>query len=154
MVDDNLPFCYNNSIVRKQERMMEFYVEGTSKTKKYIEALLPSMLAQLKLTNSRKLLHIKLDPELEDLGTTVPLPGIDTYLVVLKPVKDLTDLAATLAHELTHVAQMAKGILKITRKGRKWKGKFYPVSYPYLEQPWEIQAFARQELIMRRALEA
>ena len=36
---------------------MEFYVEGTPKTKKYIEALLPSMLEQLKLTKNKKLLH-------------------------------------------------------------------------------------------------
>jgi len=24
---------------------------------------------------------------------------------------------------------------------------------PYLDQPWEIQAFAKQEIIMRRAIE-
>jgi hypothetical protein len=133
---------------------MEFYVEGALKTKKYIESLLPSMLEQLKLTKSRKLLHIKLDRELEELGSTIPLTGLDTYLVVLRPVKDLTALAATLAHELTHVAQFSKGILQVARRGKKWKGKFYPTSYPYLDQPWEVQAFAKQEIIMRRALEA
>jgi predicted SprT family Zn-dependent metalloprotease len=153
MVDDNLPFCYNNSIVRKQEHTVEFYVEGTPKIKTFIESLLPSMLEQLKLTKSRKFLHIKLDRELEDLGTTIPLTGIDTYLVVLKPNKDLVFLAATLAHELTHVAQFSKGTLQVARRGKKWKGKFYPTNHPYLDQPWEVQAFARQEIIMRRALE-
>ena len=132
---------------------MEFYVEGPPKTKALIESLLPSMLAQLKLTKSRKLLHIKVDRELEDLGTTVPLTGIDTYLIVLKPNKDLTIMAATLAHELTHVYQFSKGILQVARKGKMWKGKFYPNRYPYLKQPWEIQAFAKQEIIMRRAFE-
>ena len=132
---------------------MEFYVEGTPKTKKYIEALLPSMLEQLKLTKNKKLLHVIIDPDLEDLGTTVPLKGIDTYLVVLKPVKDLQVLGATLAHELTHVAQFANGTLQVTPKGKKWKGKFYPTSHPYLDQPWEVQAFARQEIVFRKAIE-
>ena len=132
---------------------MEFYVEGTPRTKKYIEALLPSMLEQLKLTKNKKLLHVIIDPDLEDLGTTMPLNGIDTYLVVLKPLKDLQALGATLAHELTHVAQFAKGTLQLTPRGKLWKGKYYGRRVPYLEQPWEIQAFAKQEIIMRRAIE-
>ena len=132
---------------------MEFYVEGRGRTARYVESLIPSMLEQLKLTRSRRLLHVKLDRELEDLGTTVPLDGIDTYLVVLRPMRDLSALGATLAHELTHASQMAKGRLKITPRGRKWNGKFYRLSYPYMQQPWEIQAFAQQEIILRRAIE-
>ena len=132
---------------------MEFYIEAGSSTKRYIETLLPSMLAQLKLTKSKKLLHIKLDKELEENGTTVPLMGIDTILVVLKPTRNKIDLGVTLAHELTHVAQFAKGTLKPTPKGLKWKGKFYGRSVAYLQQPWEIDAFSKQELIFRRAID-
>jgi hypothetical protein len=115
--------------------------------------LLPSMLEQLKLTKSRKLLHVIIDRDLEELGTTMPLNGLDTYLVVLKPVKDKAALGATLAHELTHVAQFAKGTLQLTPRGKLWKGKYYGRKVPYLDQPWEIQAFAKQEIIMRRAIE-
>ena len=132
---------------------MEFHVDGSAKNKKFIESLLPSMLEQLNLTKSKKLLHVIIDPTLEDLGTTVPLKGVDTYLVVLKPVKDPAVLGATLAHELTHVAQFAKGTLQLTPKGKRWKGKYYGRRTPYLDQPWEIQAFAKQEIIMRRAIE-
>jgi hypothetical protein len=132
--------------------MMEFYVEGRPKAKAFIEALLPSMLDQLKLTKSRKLLHIILDPSIEELGSTIPLTGIDTYLVVLKPTRDLYALGATLAHELTHVAQFAKGTLQVTPKGKRWKGKYYGRKVPYLDQPWEIQAFSKQEIVMRRAI--
>jgi hypothetical protein len=132
---------------------MEFHVEGSTKTKRFVESLLPSMLEQLKLTKSKKLLHVIIDPDLEDLGTTVPLKGMDTYLVVLRPVKDIAVLGATLAHELTHVAQFAKGTLQMTPRGKRWKGKYYGRRVPYLDQPWEIQAFAKQELIMRRAIE-
>ena len=132
---------------------MEFYVEGTTKSRKYVESLLPSMIEQLKLAKHKKLLHIILDPDLEDLGTTVPLKGLDTYLIVLKPLKDLQALGATLAHELTHVAQFAKGTLQLTPRGKLWKGKYYGRKVPYLDQPWEIQAFAKQEILFRRAIE-
>ena len=132
---------------------MEFHVDGRGQTKRFVESLLPSMLEQLKLTTSKKFLHVMIDRDLEDLGTTVPLNGLDTYLVVIKPQKDKTLLGATLAHELTHVAQFAKGTLQLTPRGKLWKGKYYGRRVPYLDQPWEIQAFAKQEIIMRRAIE-
>jgi hypothetical protein len=132
---------------------MHYYIEARGKTKQYIEGLLPSMLSQLALTRSRQLLHIIVDRDIEHTGQTVPLSGIDTVLVVLKPTRNWVDLGVTLAHELTHVAQFAKGILKPTAKGRLWKGKLYKANHPYLDQPWEIQAFARQEIIFRRAIE-
>jgi hypothetical protein len=132
---------------------MEFHVDGRGQTKKFVESLLPSMLEQLKLTTSKKFLHIILDRDLEELGTTMPLNGLDTYLVVIKPVTDRAALGATLAHELTHVAQFAKGTLQVTPRGKLWKGKYYGRRVPYLDQPWEIQAFAKQEIIMRRAIE-
>jgi hypothetical protein len=132
---------------------MEYHIEAGAKTRRYIEAVLPSMLAQLGLDRSRKLLMIKVDPDIEEMGTTVPLTGIDTMLVVLKPTRNWTNLGVTLAHELTHVAQFAKGHLKPTAKGRLWKGKFYKANHPYLDQPWEIQAFAKQEIVFRRAIE-
>jgi hypothetical protein len=132
---------------------MEFHIEGRAKPKAFITALLPSMLEQLKLTKSKKLLQIILDPSIEELGTTIPLNGLNTYLVVIKPTRDLMSLGATLAHELTHVAQFAKGTLKLTPKGKRWKGKYYGRNVPYLSQPWEIQAFAQQEIVFRRAIE-
>ena len=132
---------------------MEYYVEAGRKTRQYIEAVLPSMLAQLKLNRSRKLLMIKVDRDLEELGTTIPLTGLDTFLVVLKPTRNWINLGVTLAHELTHVAQFAQGTLQIAQKGKLWKGRLYKNNHPYLDQPWEIQAFERQELIFRRAIE-
>jgi len=132
---------------------MEFFVESSGQTKRYIEALLPSMLAQLKLTKSRKFLHIKVDRDLEESGTTIPLAGLDTILVVLKANRNKIDLGVTLAHELAHVAQFARGTLTLTPKGKRWKGKFYGRGVAYLQQPWEIDAFSKQELIFRRAID-
>jgi hypothetical protein len=132
---------------------MEYHIEARGKTKRYIEGLLPSMLSQLSLTRSRQFLHIIVDRDIEHTGQTVPLSGIDTVLVVLKPTRNWVDLGVTLAHELTHVAQFAKGQLKPTAKGKLWKGRLYKNNHPYLDQPWEIQAFARQEIVFRRAIE-
>ena len=132
---------------------MEFHVEGGPKTRRFIEAVLPSMLTQLGLNSSRKFLMIKMDRDLEDHGTTVPLNGVDTILVVLKPRRNLLELGVTLAHELVHVRQLAKGILQLTPKGKKWRGKFYSKRTPYLDQPWEQEAFARQEIVFRRAID-
>ena len=132
---------------------MQFHIDAGAKTKRYIEGLLPSMLSQLSLTRSRQLLHIIVDRDIEHTGQTVPLSGIDTVLVVLKPTRNWVDLGVTLAHELTHVAQFAKGQLKPTAKGKLWKGRLYKNNHPYLDQPWEIQAFAKQEIVFRRAIE-
>ena len=132
---------------------MEYHIEAGAKTGRYIETVLPSMLTQLGLNRSRKLLVIKVDQDLAEQGTTIPLMGINTMLVVLKPTRNWINLGITLAHELTHVAQFAKGYLKPVAKGTIWKGKFYGRNHPYLDQPWEIQAFARQEIVFRRAIE-
>jgi hypothetical protein len=132
---------------------MEYHIEAGPKTGRYIESVLPSMLSQLGLDRSRRLLVIKVDPDLDEQGTTIPLMGINTMLVVHKPTRNWINLGVTLAHELTHVAQFAKGYLKPTAKGTMWKGKLYKRNHPYLDQPWEIQAFARQEIIFRRAIE-
>lgn len=132
---------------------MEFHVEAGPETKRFIEAVLPSMLTQLGLNSSRKFLMIKVDRDLKDHGTTVPMTGIDTVLVVLKPKRNRLELGVTLAHELVHVRQLAKGILKITPRGKKWCGKFYSRRTPYLDQPWEQEAFARQEIVFRRAID-
>jgi hypothetical protein len=132
---------------------MEYVVEARSqKTKKFFEAILPSMIRQLKLENSRKLLMVKVD-HIDTQGVTIPIDDIDTYLVVVNPNKSIANMGITLAHEMVHVKQMAKGILKSVPKGQTWSGKLYSKKTKYLDQPWEQDAFAKQELIFRRAID-
>jgi hypothetical protein len=132
---------------------MEFVVEARSiKTRKFFEAILPSMIKQLKLENSRKLLMIKVD-NIDSQGVTIPIDSIDTYLVVVNPTNSIANMGITLAHEMVHVRQMAKGILKSVSKGHVWNSKLYTKKTKYLDQPWEQDAFAKQELIFRRAIE-
>ena len=133
--------------------MMDYYIDAGPKVSEFIESLLPSMVTQFKLARSKKLLFIKVDRDLDHAGTTVPLAGVDTILVVLKPNRDQVALGVTLAHEMAHVSQFAKGTLQPTANGLKWKGKLYSRKTKYLDRPWEVQAYAQQELVFRRAIE-
>lgn len=133
---------------------MEFQVDGASaKKRKFIEAILPSMIEQLGLTNSRKAVLIRLERDCDGMGMTVPVDIVDSYIIVIQPNMPIKDIGLTLAHEMVHVRQMAKGILK-TRNGSKfWSGRRVGKNIKYLDQPWEQDAFARQEIIFRKAIE-
>ncbi len=134
---------------------MEFKVEGSVRSRKFFNAILPNMIRHLGLTNSRKTLVVKVEhDEHTHLGYTVPIDPLDAYIVVVKPIRKLKDMGLTLAHEMVHVRQMAKGILKPVGNGVNiWAGKKYGKRTKYLDMPWEQDAFARTELLFRRAIE-
>jgi hypothetical protein len=136
---------------------MEFKVDGSRRNKKFIEAILPSMFNQLKLENSTKAVVIRVADECgTNKGITVDLSeATGCYLVVIKPHRNLKEIGLTLAHEMVHVKQLAKGTLKNRKSGSYiWAGKRYSKNTAYLSMPWEIEAFSKQELILRRAFEA
>ena len=135
---------------------MEYKVEGSRRNKKFVEAILPSMISQLKLENCTKAVVIRVADECDDnQGITVDLSEFTgCYMVVIKPSRSLKDIGLTLAHEMVHVKQLAKGILKNKQNGVNiWAGKRYTNKVAYLDMPWEIEAFSKQELILRRAFE-
>lgn len=135
---------------------MEYKVQSRSKKlKEYVEFLMPRLIAELKLENSRKFVLVEIAKGITDknaYGTTTTLPGLDSYVVALKPQK-WADLGATLAHEMVHVKQFAKGHFQLRDGKRYWMGKRVTNRVKYLDQPWEQEAFARQEILFRRAIE-
>ena len=134
---------------------MEFAIKSRSKkSKMLVEAILPSIIKQLKLTKSKKFLLVEISKDVGDNndGCTVPLPGIDSIVVTVKPAP-LHLLGITLAHEMVHVKQLAKGILRAENGVKYWRGKRYSSRTKYLNCPWELEAFAQQEIIFRRAIE-
>ena len=142
---------------------MEYAIETRNNVLKTLfETIMPSIVDQLKLTNSKKAVLIKTVGELPDKhdGVTYNIKFLDTMLVLIKSPKNNTEkelIAActTLAHEMVHVQQLAKGIMQFLPKESKlWRGKKYTKKTPYLDQPWEIAALAKQEIILRRALES
>jgi len=54
-------------------------------------------------------------------------------------------LFETLAHEMVHVKQFAKGQYKAVRTKRFWMGSH--VKAKYYDQPWEQEAMAKEKLL-------
>ena len=134
---------------------MKFAVKSRSKKSKImIEALLPSIIKQLKLTKSKKFLLVEVNKDVgeDNDGCTVPLPAIDSIVVTIKPAP-LHLMGITLAHEMVHVKQLARGILKAENGVKYWRGKRYTKRIKYMNCPWELEAFAKQEILFRRAIE-
>ena len=134
---------------------MEYKVSGSKRNKKFVEAIMPSIITQLGLDNSRKAVIVQIENDgTDNMGSTIPVDALGAYIVVIKPHRKLKDIGFTLAHEMVHVRQMARGILKQGKNSVIWAGKKYGPKTKYLDQPWEQDAFARQEIIFRRAIEA
>ena len=134
---------------------MEYIIVTRSKrTEAFFERIVPRMIKELKLTRSRKTVMIKVtNTEVGDHeGATAPLDVIDSYVVLIKP-RSLKDMGITLAHEMVHVKQLAKGTLKQVNGVNYWNGKRYRKNHRYLNLPWEIEAFSKQELLFRKVIE-
>ena len=141
---------------------MEYLVEATTpQVSKFLDSLMPSMIEQLGLTRSRRAVLIKVTDEIEEgmQGATLNIEIADCYLVLIKQPKRITkasllEIGTTLAHEMVHVRQLAKGQMKfLPNQARIWMGKRYNKRTHYLDQPWELDAFARQEIVFRKAIE-
>lgn len=61
-----------------------------------------------------------------------------------KQLGGVKGLCNTLAHEICHHLQYARGELWFAMQGgvsgKMWEGEFWPEATPYREQPWEIEA--------------
>ena len=141
---------------------MEYKVEASSaKVQKFLDAIMPSIIEQVGLTKSRKAVLVKVTDDIQEgmEGATLNMEFADCYLVLIKPTKRVTkisllNMALTLAHEMVHVRQLAKGIMKfLPNNERVWMGKRYSKKTKYLDMPWELDAFARQEIVLRKAIE-
>ncbi len=133
---------------------MEYKIEGSRRNKKFVEALMPSVIKQLKLTSSKKVVVVNIcNDDSGRSGYTIPIDALGAYLVIIKADKKLKEIALTLAHEMEHVRQFAKGLVKPCKGGHMWMGKKIKDTTPYLDLPWEQLAFAKQEIIMRRAID-
>ncbi len=141
---------------------MEHAVEaGNAKCQKFLASVMPSMIKQLGLEKSKRAVLVRVTDDIEPgmHGATLHIEIADCYLVLLRKPKRLTpaaliNMSTTLAHEMVHVRQLAKGQMKFAKnQARIWMGKRYSKNTHYLDQPWELDAFARQEIIVRRALE-
>jgi len=133
---------------------MEYAVEcRNKKVKKYVETLLPRMVKLLGIENSTHAVLIRVADEIGlDEGLTVPVPDISSYIVVIKPGTP-HHIGVTLAHEMVHIKQLSRGYLRLNNGVSRWCGRTYRKNTPYMKRPWELDAFSKQEILFRRAVE-
>ena len=112
---------------------------------------------ELKLTKSKYKVIIVTDPGLKAEGNNglCARTGEREISIALYSRLNLAKMLYTLAHEMVHVKQIAKGQYTYTRRGNTfkqyWLGK--RVKARYLDRPWEIEAFQRENLLVERLLE-
>ena len=79
------------------------------------------------------------------------------FTVRVNSSQSLQDILSTVAHEMVHVKQYARGELKDfsrTIKLCKWQGKTVDVdSIDYYDHPWEIEAHGRERGLFIRWFE-
>lgn len=77
--------------------------------------------------------------------------GVDVYTMRVGTGRDLQNTLVTVAHEAIHVAQYASGRLNKVAHGWCFCGEFFPEDTPYLERPWELEAFVDSPRLAARA---
>lgn len=125
-------------------------------TKTLVDNLTRFYVKELKLTNSKYSLYVQMVPNLtKECGYKGAVIKIDdsTLSMAVDSRLNITELVITVAHEMVHVKQYAKGQLKtyIKRNGKtgfKWCGKAYDAAY--YDQPWELEAFGRERILAIR----
>lgn len=119
------------------------------------------IIEDLGLTNSRMTLEIYARPglrkEIGANGLAGKHPELDLIGFTFDSQLPGQQLVSTVAHEMIHVKQIARGQLRYEKVGKKdkafWCGKDMS-GLPYFERPWEIEAFSKQELLARRFTDA
>jgi len=133
---------------------MEFDVQIKSEVRKdLIEKVIPFYAKQLNVKDFDYTIIVKNNKILRkehQFNGQVYYSGYRELTIELDSYLKLPRLLITLAHEMVHVKQMVRGQyqLRKARNGRimqGWCGK--RVKADYLDRPWEIEAFKREEIL-------
>jgi predicted SprT family Zn-dependent metalloprotease len=129
---------------------MEILVSSRSKGKQaFVSSMVRLYEQELRLQQSKYKLEIHFRKGLKQEGMRGCVTKIGPKYLVMLLDSSLKDdiLIETVAHEMVHVKQYAKGqIQSITgRKTNKWLGKH--VKAKYYDRPWEIEAMSREKLL-------
>ena len=88
------------------------------------------------------------DIEYEGILTPTQLPH--SYVLRVKDVGK-GEMLRILAHEAVHMSQQERGDLVVNPDTLecRWKGKKFTKDYPYMDRPWEKEAFSKQAEILK-----
>lgn len=122
--------------------------------KEMIEGCINLFIRELKLEKSKATLFVfsRKDFEKETTAAGMVYPydnGIITMELDSRLCMD--KLIHTIAHEMVHVRQIAKGQLSYQGKKIFWKGqRVYPKRMSYYDHPWEIDAWRNEKVLASR----
>jgi hypothetical protein len=144
---------------------MKILIKGSNKKIKYSEVRQATRFMSAILMPKRLLNKIELDIEFEVVpgckGTTEYIDTNDRprmFKVTINPNMSKRNQLLTLAHELVHVKQYARGEMKefLNKEpaAMKWgKDIYYHEQHDYFELPWEIEAYGREVGLYSRYIE-
>ena len=127
-----------------------------SRKRKFLKAITLEVTKMLGIDNMSSALWVSVEANDDGTeGSCIDMSSVsDTMVVTLRTGLSTERLGIALAHELVHVKQYVRGYLRSGKRGSNvWMGKKFTAKTPYLYQPWEVQAFEKQELLFRRALD-
>jgi hypothetical protein len=124
-----------------------------SLTKTVIETCVELFKKELKLQNSKYSLVILTDRGMskrDGCRGTVFQVGPKSLGMVIDTAMSIENLIITLAHEMVHVKQYARG--QITH-GKNLKSKFWMgqrIKSQYYDSPWEIEAYSKERVLANK----
>ena len=133
---------------------MDIQVIGRkSASKSLIENASKFLAKELNLSNSKYTLLVVTErgmaKETGVRGAVVKL-GPKVLSMTIDSGLDTERLIITLAHEMVHVKQYARGQVKPSRsfKTHYWMGK--NVRKNYYDQPWEVEAYSKERVLANK----
>lgn len=126
--------------------------------KNFVESVILFLVKTLKLEKSKFNLSVytisNFAKEQQMRGAIANIADKELLMFLDSRLK-IEELFYTIAHEMVHVKQYAKGQLKTYKKrngknGFKWLGKCYETDY--LDSPWEIEAFSKERILANKIL--
>lgn len=126
-----------NIVVHSRNKGKQALVEATAKLYKQ----------ELKLNNSKYTVEIQFKKNLMKEGMRGSVCQIGPQYILMLLDSNLKDdrLFETLAHEMVHVKQYARGHYKLLGSKQFWMGK--RVKAKYYNQPWELEAMSKEKLL-------
>ena len=125
-------------------------------TKTVIETCVELFKKELKLENSKYSLVILTDRGMskrDGCRGTVFQVGPKALGMVLDTAVNLENLIITIAHEMVHVKQYARGQIKHGKnlKSKLWMGQ--RIKAQYYDSPWEIEAYSKERVLANKVFQ-
>ena len=133
--------------------LINFYIRKSARAS-LIESAVRFYVKHLNLENSRRELSVMIRrgqaPETGAAAVTVEHDG--GIVVCIDSRLGMMPLMIAIAHEMVHVKQICSGLLKhIGGEIVTWRG-VEMTDTEYAKRPWEIQAYAKQGVLVQQLL--